>query len=74
MADAKKCDICGAFYNTYGKASTTRREDVEPNTIILGYTGPIVMGFEPKENYDLCPECLEKFYEFVGVKTDETNQ
>lgn len=72
MADAKKCDICGTFYNMYGKASG-RRENIEPNTIYLSYAGPLTMGMDCKERYDLCPECLEKFYEFVGVK-NETNQ
>lgn len=51
MADAKKCDICGGFYDLpnslqYIKYALIKREII--NTA-----------------YDLCPECQKKLNNFV---------
>lgn len=59
MADAKKCDICGTFYET-------------PQTMIgYGYcltTFGLVHGM-----VDLCPSCKGKLDEFVESLKEKKN-
>lgn len=49
MADAKKCDLCGAFYMPKEKGKKT--------LVLNEYDEE---GYFHRE-YDFCPECQEKF-------------
>ena len=74
MATAKKCDICGKFYDMYGNSSA-KQELIEPNTIYLGYTSPSTIGIDIHKKFDLCPGCLEKFYKlFIGEVKEKKNE
>lgn len=55
MAEARKCDRCGALYEEYKVNSPTRTDRYKVNSIITGVKG---YRNEPK---DLCPECMESF-------------
>ena len=54
MAVAKKCDICGAFYETYNESKDERK----PN-------GFMTLNIDSKQHYwsheavDCCPKCME---------------
>jgi hypothetical protein len=62
MADAKKCDICGAFY---------MRDEFFP--IVPGYR-LTKEGFSSGLVFlDLCPECKEKLESFVESLKKENN-
>lgn len=55
MANAKKCDACGAFYERY--------DDVfETILSVDNRTTPVKMSLRPiiwETHKDLCPECLK---------------
>lgn len=55
MADAKKCDRCGKFYELYGGGE-------KPNLIVEAYNGYFVAAFEDDyeeiTRWELCPECM----------------
>lgn len=63
MAEAMKCDRCGKFYVFYGKNITVDRWKYKVNgfryTFNRAGTG---------EGMDLCPDCLQKLYEFMNEK------
>lgn len=58
MANAKKCDRCGKYYDQNKK-------------YLLGREHVIGIRFESPNKYndriDLCDECLEKIEEFLGA-------
>ena len=68
MANAKKCDRCGKFYdgNTrfpadqYGLLSLTNG-DIYIESVMTMTTG----GYHYK-NYDLCDDCIEDFKKFIN--------
>lgn len=57
MANAKKCDICGVFYEPY---NTGAKADLS-NTVSLAYEDCKGQRWTT-EMYDCCPECM---YEIV---------
>lgn len=78
MANAKKCDRCGDFYESY----TPEREDANEckSKIFKSYpvayqTTCLGLGFETDEGYavvcgrnviELCPKCRESFIEWFN--------
>ena len=63
MADAKKCDFCGAFYETpYGLMGK------------IGYQLVFVSTLMPYKSYDLCPQCDEKLNKFVESMKEENKK
>ena len=60
MANAKKCDRCGKFYDEYN----TCRNNKKPN-------GIQVISLDTNHKYfeyaliDLCPECMDQFQEWL---------
>lgn len=65
MANAKKCDRCGRFYDYYGmKKSCSFRNAM---TIYYKSKENIVLD-SSKNHYDLCPLCMEQL---VGWLTKE---
>ena len=59
MSLARKCDICGKFYEFYGDGEGPGKR--EPNTLILKFAGPPLSGKSAtvSEN-DCCPECMRE--------------
>lgn len=66
MADAKQCDICGAYYGFTDKPSpcyTRIEKDMKFQHIILGNHGMLVN--QRTASFDVCPECASKISEFL---------
>ena len=60
MADAKKCDICGTYYDRY---NTSKAGGVCPNQITFQQeTTTSVNDFK---TYDACPNCLKDIADFI---------
>ena len=66
MADAKQCDICGAYYGFTDKPSpcyTRVEKDMKFQHIILGNYGIIVN--QHTASFDVCPKCASKISDFL---------
>ena len=65
--DAKKCDICGAFYMPYNNKSN----DIEPNgfRLLRDEDGRVRI----LDRYKCCPNCMNKILEFVASLKDHTD-
>lgn len=65
MSQAIKCDRCGKYYDR-----------PETNRKIYGATivGIRVRTHGPCCDYDLCSDCVEKLYEFMGIKPDKQDE
>ena len=61
--DAKKCDVCGAFYEPYNNG----RNDNEPNCLRL-LKDDENCGLYTLVTYDCCPDCMNKIMVFLGEK------
>lgn len=62
MANAKKCDRCGNYYDANTKYSLTSRHICGLSTLkSYGF------GYEATQcdEYDLCDMCLESFYDWL---------
>lgn len=64
MANAKKCDICGRYYDKNTKYTSSGR-----------LAGSIISGiattnriYEKDKCYDLCDKCLTELFEFLENK------
>ena len=56
---ARKCDICGKFYDFYGLDNCSK-----PNGITLVNNDP--KGYERNlEHYDCCPECMDEIVKCI---------
>lgn len=66
MAEARKCDRCGALYEEYKVNSPTRTDRYKVNSIITG-----VQGYRNNPK-DLCPECMTEFLEWFNAPAKET--
>ena len=57
MANAKKCDRCGAFY------------DIKENPILsIERTGTPYINNKYSKYIDLCPQCLEELKQWLNLK------
>lgn len=62
MAEAKKCDVCGSFYERYN----TQRNQQSPNYVELCQ--------ETKNDsitiyaYDTCPACMDAIQAFIAAR------
>lgn len=71
MANAKKCDRCDKFYMT---------DDYKLLKNSKGINGYYVRGVRAFTNstgieeFDLCPECVIKFYDFMNPNICDTCQ
>lgn len=59
MAIARKCDRCGKFYDHYSKGVNTLYNGAQRMHRDLGGS----FGYE--KSFDLCPECMDAFDEFM---------
>ena len=61
MANAKKCDRCGKYYdkNQKFKIKNTTTDFADG----IKFTG--VKGYDSSQ-FDLCDDCIEKLYNFLG--------
>ena len=64
MADAKKCDRCGGFYEET-KRSFRVRGTIASRVRILGTNGGFI------GDYDLCDKCAEEFFQFLCCEESE---
>lgn len=64
MAEAKKCDRCGQFYDFYSKDIIIDRYKHKVNG--FRYTFDRV---GTGEGIDLCPDCMQKLFEFMNKRT-----
>lgn len=61
MANAKKCDVCGGFYEPYNEANNSKN----PNgfsTMSIDCYGKYWM----YKKLDCCPECMSAITEFIS--------
>ena len=73
MANAKKCDICGKFYDHYGSKNPVNFKVMEPNMIDLGYEDKD--GADTWTNQiDCCPTCMKSIQDHIdNLKKGNTN-
>ena len=62
MSLARKCDICGGFYEHYGKSKSGILFN-EPNTIEFIYAGNSDIRLD---RYDCCPECMAEITRVIN--------
>lgn len=60
MANAKKCDRCGGYYD---KNMVTLPEK---NTIVRTVYFETINGYNSGTEYDLCDKCFTKLFKFLG--------
>lgn len=62
MANAKKCDRCGKFYEKYTKK--LKDGSIVNGIIVIGSGFPVT-----DENFeDLCPECMKELEKWMEAK------
>lgn len=61
MSLAKKCDICGKFYEHY----ETEVEDVNVNAIIFVKTNEECNWGTRRDAMDCCPDCLKSIIHYI---------
>lgn len=60
---AKKCDLCGSFYECYhGELVHVKKS---ANCIILADVDDAVQGYYERKHIELCPRCLTKFQSWM---------
>lgn len=59
MAIARKCDRCGKLYEFYPQGNKPQRNGVQR------IYGRINGSYDTDRPYDLCPECMSAFDEFM---------
>ena len=57
MAAAKKCDICGSYYDGYNM------DNYEPNSLKLA--NEYVHNNNYLEYYDCCPNCMRSIKDYI---------
>ncbi len=62
MADAKRCDRCGGFY----ERMPDERGERSFNVIRMNYMDSFGGGEIPRKRLDLCPYCLDSFLSWMS--------
>ena len=69
MANAKKCDRCGDYYDANTKyeipSYLNTRHAIGISTLV---SSDLNYPTEPGIRYDLCDKCLESFYNWLGCE------
>ena len=68
MADAKKCDRCGMYYDV----NKQHHASCNGNTFIDGMRFTLVNGYELK-SIDLCDDCIGKLKKFLEGDNKNVN-
>ena len=65
--DAKKCDRCGRFYEEYGEYKATNNFEfkAEKTSMIRTGTETKAGDFIHKNEFDLCPLCMDELNKFL---------
>ena len=73
MANAKKCDLCGKFYEHYGSKNPATFKVTEPNILDLGYEDKD--GTDVWSNQiDCCPACMTSIRNHIAnLKKENPN-
>ena len=78
MANAKQCDICGAFYAAHKDSRRLRGCGYLDTAAIMFYDpSDNVAGFdndEVKTTLETCPECMKNIKEFVTAMKENKNE
>ena len=66
--DAKKCDRCGRFYEEYGEYKATNNFELKAEKTSMIQTGTKTKAgdFIHKNQFDLCPICMDKLNKFLN--------
>lgn len=59
--DAKKCDICGKFYERYPKHPTPNRWEILNSIVIYNDE----FGINSGDKFDICYECMADLIRFL---------
>lgn len=62
MANAKRCDRCGGYYDSNEAHKSGVRIGEHMNGMQITY-GP---GYQRERHYDLCDRCLSELMDFLG--------
>ena len=65
MSFAIKCDRCGNYSDKYGRKRFIKGDFVRGIKIFT--SGPYI-------EYDLCENCIEDLYEFIGFDEDKDKE
>lgn len=76
MANAKQCDICGAFYAAHKLSNKLRGYDIRDTAAIIifdpnpnaEYPGEVE---ESRKDLETCPECMKRIKEFIASMKKE---
>lgn len=73
MANAKKCDVCGKFYNPYNHYTDNKKY---PNKVHLVREATFNNERWVTKSYDCCPDCMYQIgaliYDLQNPGKDET--
>lgn len=64
---AMKCDRCGKLYEHYDGSETFEKTE-KANAVFL-IDRDLDKKHWPRKTYDLCPECMRKFEDFLKGKS-----
>lgn len=78
MANAKKCDICGAFYAAHKLSRKLRDYNIQDTAAIIlfdpdpnsNYVGEVE---ESREAFETCPVCMRKIKTFIDNMKENLN-
>lgn len=77
MAMARKCDICGSYYENYGR-NTLLNIPTEPNSIVLANNKYFSsQEYSSMGHYDCCPDCMDSIKEHLkslGLKLNDKEE
>lgn len=74
MANAKKCDRCGSFYDQYSNVTSVMDVDTVRSMNGVSFININTENvYTTKFTYDLCPSCLDSLIEFMNIRKKYSN-
>lgn len=74
MALAKKCDVCGKFYDHYEAINDYDGAFRNYNTLTVYRKTKYEKSTTTKYNFDLCPECMKAFEEWINNRKEDKDE